>query len=155
MPRPITSPLVGLAFLLLPTLWIGLLVGVCFIATPAKFQAPSLSLPVALDVGRSTFAIWNGVEWVLLALFVPPLLYSRRPDAALAVGAMGVFLLVQTLVLLPILNARIVTIIAGGKPESSPDHLVYIAIDALKLGVLGSITWKAAARLMPLFLQLH
>ena len=65
------SPLVDLAYLLLPALWIGLLVGVCFIATPAKFQAQSLSLPVALDVGRSTFAIWNNVEWILIAFVVP------------------------------------------------------------------------------------
>jgi len=78
MSCPFTSPLVDLAFLLFPTLWIGLLVGVGFIATPTKFQAQSLSLPVTLDVGRSTFAIWNNVEWVVLAV--------------LAVGAVGILL---------------------------------------------------------------
>jgi hypothetical protein len=40
-------------------LWLGLLLGVSFLATPAKFLAPSLALPVALDVGRHTFAVFN------------------------------------------------------------------------------------------------
>lgn len=37
-----------LSLLLLATLWAGLLLGVSFLATPVKFLAPSLSLPVAL-----------------------------------------------------------------------------------------------------------
>ena len=41
--------------LIVATLWLGLLLGVAFLATPAKFLAPGL-LPVALDVGR-TFAV--------------------------------------------------------------------------------------------------
>ena len=148
--------LVDMAYLLLPALWIGLLVGVCFIATPAKFQAQSLSLPVALDVGRSTFAIWNNVEWILIALVVPLLAYSEtRLYSVLAFGAVGALLLIQTMVLLPALNANIVTIIAGGKPAPSPDHLIYIVIDCMKLGVLASIILKEAARIGPLLLQSH
>ena len=101
------SPLVEMAYLLLPALWIGLLVGVCFIATPAKFQAQSLSLPAALDVGRSTFEIWNNIEWILVALVVPFLAYSdTRLHSVLAFGTVGALLLIQTMVLLPALNAR-------------------------------------------------
>lgn len=32
-------------------------IGVSFIATPVKFLASTLTLPVALDVGRATFGI--------------------------------------------------------------------------------------------------
>jgi hypothetical protein len=39
-----------LAALLL--LWAGVLLGVSVLAAPAKFAAPRLTLPVALDVGR-------------------------------------------------------------------------------------------------------
>ena len=35
-------------FPVLGTLWIGLLVGVSFVATPVKFRVPLLTLPVAL-----------------------------------------------------------------------------------------------------------
>lgn len=31
--------------------WAGMLAGVSFLATPVKFEAASLSLPVALEVG--------------------------------------------------------------------------------------------------------
>ena len=47
-------------------LWAGLTLGVAFLATPAKFLAPSLSLTVALDVGRQTFHLYNRVEIGLL-----------------------------------------------------------------------------------------
>ncbi len=40
-------------------IWAGVALGVAFVATPAKFLAPSLSLPVALDVGRHTFAVYD------------------------------------------------------------------------------------------------
>ncbi|MGH6868523.1 MAG: hypothetical protein ACREDA_06585 [Methylocella sp.] len=42
--------------ILLPVLWIGVLIGISFIATPIKFKARSLTLPVALDVGQTTFS---------------------------------------------------------------------------------------------------
>src|SRR5689334_13709779 len=100
-----------IAFLLMPTLWAGLLVGVSFIATPAKFQAPSLTRPVALDVGRATFAVWNNVEWFILAVLVSMIVMTRADlFAAAAVGALVVLLMIQSLMLLPLLNDRVVTI---------------------------------------------
>lgn len=41
-----------------------------FLATPAKFLAPSLPLAVALDVGRHTFQVYNRVELLLLMALV-------------------------------------------------------------------------------------
>ena len=49
--------------LILATFWAGIVIGVSFIATIAKFDAPSLTLPVALDVGRHTFAPLARIEW--------------------------------------------------------------------------------------------
>jgi hypothetical protein len=43
-------------------LWAGVVIGVSFLAAPAKFAAPSLSLPVAMDVGRQEFGTLNLVE---------------------------------------------------------------------------------------------
>ena len=50
--------------------WAGLLLGVAFVATPAKFLAPSLPLAQALDVGRWTFHVLSIIEWSLVATFV-------------------------------------------------------------------------------------
>ena len=38
--RTFSSPYVDIAHLLVPVLWFGLLVGVCFVAVPVKFAAP-------------------------------------------------------------------------------------------------------------------
>lgn len=51
-----------LSQLLLAVLWAGLLLGVSFLATPVKFLAPSLSLPVALDVGGTPSGCLTGLR---------------------------------------------------------------------------------------------
>ncbi|MGH6887340.1 MAG: hypothetical protein ACREGK_14845 [Geminicoccales bacterium] len=57
--RPGLAP-TALAALVL--LWAGVLIGVSFLAAPAKFAAPSLSLAVAMEVGRQEFFALNLVE---------------------------------------------------------------------------------------------
>lgn len=147
IPGPASPPLVDLAYLLFPTLWVGLLAGVCFIATPAKFHAPSLSRKAALQVGRTTFAAWNHIEWSLLVLALPLLFYSEnRLDSVLRFGMVGAVLFTQTMVLLPALNRRAGAIIAGEKPAPSADHAIYVAADILKTAVLVSIIWREAIR---------
>ena len=150
------SPSVEIGYLLLPALWAGLLIGVAFIATPAKFRASSLTRPVALDVGRTTFTIWNNIEWIVLALFLPLVTFTQAgPFQAAAVGALAILLLIQSMVLLPALSSRIGTIIAGGRLPPSPDHFIYITIDSLKLFVLAAIIWKQYERIGPLIAQLR
>jgi hypothetical protein len=60
---------------MLASAWAGFLVGLSFLAMPVKFMAPSLTLPVALDVGRQTFFVFNRSEIMLpllmLLLVVP------------------------------------------------------------------------------------
>lgn len=43
--------------------WAGVLLGISFVATPAKFLAPSLPMVQALDVGRWTFHVLAWIEW--------------------------------------------------------------------------------------------
>jgi hypothetical protein len=46
-------------------LWAGVLIGVSFLAAPAKFGASGLSLPVAMEIGRREFGALNLTEVVL------------------------------------------------------------------------------------------
>ncbi len=128
--------------------WAGLVLGGSLIAAPAKFQMQSLTLPVALDVGRAQFLwvgigegslgaafllaqfLWGGVNWKLAA--VPVLL-----------------LLVQRFIVMPPLDARTPQIIAGEGLGESHLHLVFIALEIVKVIILLSIAWiglSAAAR---------
>ncbi|MCW5716877.1 MAG: hypothetical protein KIS68_03485 [Bauldia sp.] len=122
-------------------LWAGLLLGVSFLATPVKFTAQSLTLPVALDVGQATFHLLAKIEWVALALLVITAVSARLPLWHFAVIALvAACLLVQTLALLPSLDARVAAIIAGEAVPASSLHLAYVACEMLKLILLLGFT---------------
>ena len=114
-------------------LWAGLLVGVSFLATPAKFRAPSLELGPALDVGRQTFQVLGWVEWPAAALGLLLCLVGR-PRRLVWVGLLVVcaLLAVEHLWLLPVLDARVQVVLDGGQLEPSFHHRVYIAMDAAR-----------------------
>lgn len=132
-----------LTLFVLAVLWAGLLLGVSFLATPVKFLAPSLSLPVALDVGRHTFMIFNWVEIILTVLLLVLMFStSQRWVRAAAVG-IAIIVATQTFWLLPALDARVQIILDGNIPPASALHMIYIAADVLKLVLLGVVAWRA------------
>lgn len=121
------------ALIVIALLWLGALAGVSFIATPAKFLAPSLDLPVALDVGRHTFAVFTKVESVLAIASLALAWVVRRQRQALLVAALlALIVAAETFWLLPVLDARVETIIQGGVPEASRLHSVYVAMEGTK-----------------------
>lgn len=118
----------------LALLWAGIAVGVAFVATPAKFLAPSLSLPVALDVGRQTFRVYNGLEIGLAVLAIGLALGSAARRRWLLAFAIPVFVVAaQALWMIPALDARVLMIQAGHLPPPSPIHTIYIAAEAVKV----------------------
>ncbi len=132
-------------------LWAGILFGVSFLATPAKFQAPSLTLPAAVDVGRTTFAALNRVE-LGCALLVAGLLLSgaaRALSVWLSSGTALIGLLLETLWLLPILDERARLVIAGGVPQASNLHEIYIALDVIKFLALVTVAFLLLSQREP------
>lgn len=124
-------------------LWAGSLFGVAFLATPAKFLAPSLSLPVAVDVARWTFRAHAYVEWGVLAIAgILLVILLRRKEiglvglTALCLAAVFVSLACETLLLRPLLDVRVETIIQGGSVPESSLHTVYIINSGARLLLL-------------------
>ena len=132
LPRSSSAPVAGLALL-----WAGLLAGVSMLATPVKFAAPSLALPVALDVGRVTFAMLNRVEIGAAVLLLVVVMATARSGWNIA-GAVLLAMLVglQTVWLLPALDARVQIIIEGSMPPPNSMHLLYVIAEGAKLLVL-------------------
>jgi hypothetical protein len=120
--------------LLVPTFWLGILIGISFIATPVKFQAASLTRPVALDIGRATFRFFSRIEWLLAALLFGAETVAKgaawRWPLAVVVAAI---VLAQAVWLLPALDQRAAGIISGTALAPSPAHRVYGALEGLKL----------------------
>lgn len=136
--------------------WSGLLIGVSFVATPAKFLAPSLELPQALDVGRWTFHVLTLIECglVLVATLLALGCWRRAASGWGAVMillvAVAVVLAIETFLLRPVLDARVLEIMAGRSIPPGMLHNVYIGLEVLKLALIMaagivSARWAQAA----------
>ena len=127
-------------------LWAGMILGISFLEAPVKFSAPSLTLPVGLDVGRQVFGVFNKVEVVWALAGVGLLLAHRRPRPGvwLPVVFAAVVVALQTLWLLPLLDQRVSLILAGQTPPPAPYHVVYIVLEALKLLALCAVAVSIA-----------
>lgn len=140
--QPITSAVprrhAGIvALTVLSLVWLGLLLGVSFLATPVKFLAPSLTLPVALDVGRYTFAWLSRVELVLgVAILSAAIAQNPKAWATWVAGLLLAIVAGQFFWLLPLLDARVEIILQGDVPPPSSLHVAYIFAEVAKLAAL-------------------
>jgi hypothetical protein len=120
----------------LALLYAGMVIGVSFIAVPAKFLATSVDLGRNLDVGRAIFHVFGWVElgaaMLLLIIGLPALRKARRWWPFLVLAIVGL----QLLVLRPPMDARITDIMNGAEGAASNVHTVYIATEVAKLALL-------------------
>ena len=134
-------------------LWAGMVLGIPFLETPVKFAAPSVTLAIGLDVGRHVFGMLNKVEIGFALLACVLLLASRMPRLALVslCAAMAIVAL-QSLWLLPILDARVQLILDGKTPPPAPYHWFYVALELAKVAALltaGSACLRALKNAAP------
>ena len=138
--------------IILPVLWIGMVMAISFIEAPLKFQAPGITIPLGLGIGRLVFTVLNIVEAVLaLALNA----VSFWPRVTAIAGSMRVLLaaivatlVVKIAVVRPPLNARTNEVLQGADPGESPWHYIYIALDLVLLALLIIFVVRQARRLI-------
>jgi len=118
-------------------LWAGLLLGVSFVATPVKFMANGLSMPVALEIGRVTFHLFNKIEWMFCFLIILLTIWVR-PSWKIRVCGWIIFSLLafETFCLMPELDVRANNVIAGENAEPGLLHWLYIVCELSKLSLL-------------------
>lgn len=122
---------------LVALIWLGMVLGVSFLATTAKFMAPTLSLSTALDVGRQTFLAFGRVELVFYgAMLLVVASCIRGWLTWVMVGALGCIVVSELVWLLPTLDSRVGVILAGGSPTLSDLHDIYIALESVKAVLL-------------------
>lgn len=126
-------------------LWAGIVIGGSLIAAPAKFEAPSLTLETALEVGRAQF-LWLGfAEAAICAVYLALLVSDARARWLVAVWP-AILLAVQRLAVMPALDARTLQVIAGDAVGPSSLHLVYVALELAKLLALAAVGFGALER---------
>lgn len=115
-------------------LWIGFVLAISFMEAPLKFRAPSLTLPVALEIGYLVFHALNVVEIIFAGLIIAAIYVGQpsRKTTLLAI-AVATLLFIQTFLLFTKLDARTLAIINGLEIPSAPYHIVYMGLEVIKL----------------------
>ncbi len=128
---------VRILFLIVLAVWAGIVIGVSLIATPIKFQAPSLTLETGLEIGRYTFGFLGRVELCLLVITLTAAAIAQTPKSVwIVLGLIVVILALQHFWLLPFLDSRVSEILAGAPPSFSIRHKIFAAMEAAKAVLL-------------------
>jgi hypothetical protein len=124
-----------LGLTLVVLIWAGMVAGISFLEAWVKFRVPTLSLTEGLDVGRHVFGALNLVE-IVLGVCALALTVTGRPSRSVAAALAAAIVALQSVWLLPVLDARVDVLLAGGTPSSAPYHVIYIGLEVVKLASL-------------------
>ncbi|WP_319447394.1 MULTISPECIES: hypothetical protein [unclassified Mycobacterium] len=132
--------------LFVPMLWLGMVVAISFLESPLKFQAPGVTLPIGLGIGRRVFKALNTVEAILLVALAAASLAARPGTTALILlVCVAAVLAIQVVVVRPPLSKRSDRILAGATAPRSRMHWVYIALELAKVGLLIALAFSLTA----------
>ena len=131
-------------------LWIGLTVGISFVAIPEIFTAPSVARPQALSAASVAFAALSRAElFTLVLLLVIVRLSGWAKTLWIYVSVLALVVLLQSAWLMPELAERTRQIVAGVEPGPSSAHLMYASLEIVKvllLLILGFRTLQSRAK---------
>ncbi|MCM4167269.1 hypothetical protein KCTC52924_02850 [Arenibacter antarcticus] len=120
-------------------IWIGFVGAISFMEAWLKFQVAELSLPLGLKIGKLVFHALNKVEWAL-ALIIMIQIYRtagkiiRWSNLYLLIPIS--ILVIQTLVLLPILDIRADAVIENKIVPISHAHIYFVGMEVVKVAAL-------------------
>lgn len=117
-------------------LWIGFVCAISFLEAWLKFRAPGVTLSIGLGIGKLVFAALNKIEWVFSIAIIATLLLNHwnwNQWQSLLIILPIVILVLQTVWLLPALDARATLRIEGGELISSNLHFYFVAMELLKI----------------------
>lgn len=117
-------------------LWLGFVCAISFMEAWLKFQAPGITIPLGLGIGRLVFGALNKVEWVLCAIILIALFAQKNKkwkQGFIWIVVPLVILVFQTIYLLPALDRRAGIFLAGSEPPESKLHLYFVAVELIKV----------------------
>jgi uncharacterized membrane protein (DUF485 family) len=118
--------------------WIGFVGAISFIEAWLKFQAPGVTLPIGLGIGKLVFAALNKVEWVFIIVVCSSALLYSRPlltTANISLAFITAILVLQTAWLLPALDIRAEQYINIRQQHVVPSnlHFWFVGTEVLKV----------------------
>ena len=122
--------------LIITFLWIGFVSAISFMEAWLKFRAPGVTLAIGLSIGRLVFNSLNKIEWVLAVALICILFYGRMEFFNWQMVLLYIpilMLIVQTIWILPTLDARAELHINGLIVPKSNMHLYYVIVEVIKV----------------------
>ena len=117
--------------------WLGMVVAISFMEAPLKFRAPDVTLRIGLGIGRLVFRALNTTEVIFALVLVVTIVLGGLPTDSAVSGAIAVAsLVVQLAVIRPGLTSRSNAVLAGEEVPRGRSHLVYIALEVVKVVAL-------------------
>lgn len=128
--------------------WIGFICAISFLEAWLKFQAPGVTIGIGLGIGRLVFGALNKIEWVfavaiLVGIYTKPSIIALQTK--LPFFLVVIILFIQTIYVLPALDARATLYITGQNVPPSTLHFYYVGAEIIKviaLTVLGTKLFK-------------
>jgi len=127
-------------------IWIGFTGAISFMEAWIKFKAPGVTLPIGLGIGRLVFRALNKVEWsltlIIVIAFIAQFITTNNKnlhaiiDLCFTFYLILIILLLETFWVLPKLDKRASTIIAGNSLTPSVFHYYFIGAECIKIGLL-------------------
>lgn len=118
-----------------PTLliWFGAVIGVSFIATPAKFLVPELDLEIAIKIGRATFSVFFYLECILAGFLALQLaLCDNTRFTLIYISSLIALFTIQQAIIAPFVQANSDNLFLGNTDYSNNPHLVFIFLEIVK-----------------------
>ncbi len=121
-------------------LWIGFVCAISFMEAWLKFRAPGISVGLGLGIGRLVFNALNKVEWILALVILVNLFLTQQKLISFQqflLFAPFILLIIQTVWLLPALDARAELHIQNQEVPPSTLHFYYVGVEIIKVTSLG------------------
>lgn len=119
--------------------WAGFVSSISFMEAWLKFQAPGVTLPIGLSIGKKVFTALNRMEWTFLLAYLSVLFFAVKPkksEILIISVTVAVILSIQTFFLLPALVERANQIISGKTVGKSLVHISFGILEVLKVSGL-------------------
>lgn len=128
-----------LVSIFLAIVWLGFIVGVSFVATPAKFLEPELPLVLAVKVGRVTFYVSHLFQgFMFSALVILSALAYAYSCVRWFLIAMALILSVQVFGVYPAVQLQSESLFEGVQVNSPLTHHLYIVLELVKMFALSA-----------------
>lgn len=119
--------------------WIGFVCAISFMEAWLKFRAPGVTIPIGLGIGRLVFGALNKVEWLFaIIVCISAAMYGKSyltlSNTLLTV--IIIILAVQTIWLLPALDARAELYIQRQSVPPSGLHIWFVGAELIKVTAL-------------------